>query len=79
MGEAKLRLRTFSPPRPSKKAAWLGCVAGLLSRLHIRRISKTTPADLRKHDYHTSTQRMGLSFTERIRNTFRFRWLRRTR
>jgi len=35
--------------------------------------------DLRKHDYSISTQRMGLRFTERIRDTFRFRWLRRTR
>lgn len=79
MAEAKLKLRRFSPPRPNNKATWLGCVAGLLSLLHIRRTSKVTPGDLRKHDYPASTQRMGLRFTERIRDTFRFRWLKRTR
>jgi len=35
--------------------------------------------DLRKQDYPISTQRMGIRFTERIRDTFRFRWLKRTR
>jgi hypothetical protein len=37
-----------------------------------------TDEDLRRHDYPVSTQRMGIRFTERIRDTFRFRWLRKT-
>ena len=78
MGEPKLKLRGFSP-RPGRKAAWFGCIAGLLSRLRIRRASAITADDLRKRDYPASTQRMGLRFTERIRDTFRFRWLKRTR
>jgi len=79
MGEPKLKLREFSPPRPSRKATWLGYVAGLLSRLRIGRRHKATSADLQKHDFPVSTQRMGVRFTERIRDTFRFRWLRRSR
>ncbi|MCU0915743.1 MAG: hypothetical protein MUC88_14440 [Planctomycetes bacterium] len=35
-----------------------------------------TGADLRRQDYSTSTQRMGVRLTERIRAVFRFRWIR---
>jgi len=79
MAEPKLRLRRYSSPPRSRKAAWLGCAAGLLSRLRVRRVSRITSDDLRRQDYPVSTQRMGIRFTERIRDTFRFRWLKRTR
>ena len=79
MGKPKLTLRRFSPPRPSGKAAWLGYAASLLSRLRIGRTPKATSDDLRKHDYPLGTQRMGIRFTEYIRDTFRFRWLKRPR
>jgi hypothetical protein len=79
MKGTKLKARRFSPPQRSTRATWLGYAAGLLSYLHIRRSPKVTPDDLRKHDYPLSTQGMGIRFTERIRDTFRFRWLRRTR
>lgn len=42
-------------------------------------MAKIAPRDLREHDYPVSTQRMGVRFTERIRDTFRFRWLKRSR
>ena len=79
MREPKLKLRRLPPRSRNKKAAWLGYVAGLLSRLRIGRTRRLTSADLRKHDYSTSTQRLGIRFAERIRDTFRFRWLKRTR
>lgn len=79
MGEPRLKLRKFSLPWRSAKAAWLGYVASLLSRLRIGGTHKATPDDLRKQDFPASTQRMGIRFTERIRDTFRFRWLKRTR
>ena len=75
MQEPKLQLRRY-PPRKSRKAVWLGCAVGVLSRLFHRRLPEPTPDDLRAHDYRTSTQRMGVRFTERIRDTFRYRWLR---
>jgi hypothetical protein len=78
MREPKLKLREFPPPRPSGKATWLGYAASLLSRLHVRRRHKATSAELRKHDFPASTQRMGIRFTERIRDTFRFRWIKRS-
>jgi hypothetical protein len=78
MAVVKLRPKRIVP-RPSKKAAWLGCAAGFLSRLRLTHRPTITPRDLRQHDYSISTQRMGVHFTERIRDTFRFRWLQRSR
>jgi len=78
MAERKLKLRRFSPPRRSRRAAWLGLVVSLVSRLRIGRRHKTTSSDLQKHDFPISTQRLGIRFTERIRDTFRFRWLKRS-
>jgi hypothetical protein len=50
----------------------------VFARLFGRRIPPVTDEDLRRHDYPVSTQRMGVRFTERMRDTFRFRWLRKT-
>jgi hypothetical protein len=54
----------------------LGLAAGLLARLSRTSSPKVTGADLRTHDYATSTQRMGVRFNERVRNMFRLRWIR---
>jgi hypothetical protein len=40
-----------------------------------RRRAKAAPEDLRRADFPTSTQRLGIRFVERIRDVFRFRWL----
>lgn len=40
--------------------------------------TKPTPTDLEKIEFKTSTQKIGLSFTEKIRNTFRHRWLKKS-
>ncbi len=64
--------------RHPARATWLGYAAAMLSRLPRRRRSVTATA-LRREDYPTSTQRLGVSFSEVIRDTFRFRWVRRTR
>jgi hypothetical protein len=50
----------------------------VFARLLGRQIPPVTRDDLRRHDYPISTQRMGVRFTERMRDTFRFRWLRKT-
>jgi hypothetical protein len=64
------------PDGRSRKAWWLGLAGSLIARPSRGPWSAVTCADLRKHDYSASTQRMGVRFTERIRNTFRFRWIR---
>jgi len=60
----------------SIRSLWLGYLAATLSRLSPR-AREIHPADLKRHAYTTSTQRLGLRFTERLRKTFRHRWLRK--
>jgi len=75
--DTKLELGKPSPRR-SRKAIYLGWATAAIARLLHRRPPEPTVADLNKHDYPTSTQRMGVRFSERIRDTFRFRWLRQS-
>ncbi len=42
-----------------------------------RRGGAIGPEDLKRHDFSTSTQRLGVHFSEHVRDTFRPRWLRR--
>ena len=61
--------------RDSAKQGLLGRLAAhLIPGLRRRRVSAD---DLRSAEFRTSTQHMGVRFTDRIRDTFRFRWLRR--
>ncbi len=66
----------ISAIRPRRNALWLGFVGGLISQLSRTALPDVTCADLQRHDYSTSTQRLGVRFTERVRNAFRFRWIR---
>ena len=76
MSQITTRIRA-NPARASRvKALWLGLVAGLLAQHFRTRPPEVTAEDLLKNDYSTSTQRMGVRFTERIRHAFRFRWIR---
>ncbi|MDH7600094.1 MAG: hypothetical protein QHH07_10750 [Sedimentisphaerales bacterium] len=40
---------------------------------------KVSVQDLSRMEFKASTQRIGVRFTERIRQIFRYRWIRRTR
>jgi hypothetical protein len=54
-------------------------MGSLYARFFGGRSPAVTSRDLERHDFPISTQRMGVRFTERIRETFRFRWLRKPR
>jgi hypothetical protein len=73
----KLHLRRPVAGERTGRGRWLGWAGGVFARLLGRRIPPATSEDLRRHDYPVSTQRMGVCFTERMRDTFRFRWLRK--
>ena len=51
-------------------------VAGLLA-IFSKTPAKPTPQDLQRAEFKTSTQNLGVRFTEKIRSVFRFRWLRK--
>ncbi|KPK74374.1 MAG: hypothetical protein AMJ79_14360 [Phycisphaerae bacterium SM23_30] len=54
---------------------WLNFVVGLI--LSIMTLGKKSPDPqlMQRLDYPASTQRMGLRFTEKLRDLFRRRWL----
>lgn len=60
---------------PDKKT-FLGSLAGRVLLLFGRRPG-ITEKDMQKIEFKTSTQRLGLRFTEKIRNIFRRKWLKR--
>jgi hypothetical protein len=67
---SRMRLR-------SKKSSLLGLLAAGLSSLFGTLSKKPNVDDLQRADFGTSTQRLGIRFSERIRNVFRFKWLKK--
>jgi len=63
-------------PTMNKKSL-LGSIAGRILMLFGKK-PKPTAEDFQKLDFKTSTQKIGIRFTEKIRNVFRFRWIRKT-
>ena len=60
-----------------KKRSLLDPIAAMALSIFARSLPKPTTADLQKAEFKTSTQRLGLRFTEKIRNSFRFRWIKK--
>lgn len=61
------------PRRTDWRSRVLGMLAGRLSGRRLR----LDAATLRRWDYVMSAQRLGLRFTERMRDRWRRRWIRR--
>jgi hypothetical protein len=61
----------------SKKGTFLGFFAGWFSSLFGRPVTKPTAGDFRRMEFKASAQRLGIRFTEKIRQVFRFKWLRK--
>ncbi len=64
---------------PARKnlGSLLGLMAGVASALFSKSI-KANADDIKQADLGTSTQRMGVRFTDKIRNVFRNRWLKKS-
>ena len=56
---------------------FLGYICGGVLSVFGKSTSKPTPEDLKRAEFKTSAQRLGIRFTERIREVFRFRWLKK--
>ena len=54
---------------------WLGFWVSLLLNLLTAGRAKPDPQRMQRLDFRTSTQRMGLRFTERLRDRWRRKWL----
>ena len=59
--------------------SFFGLLAGGLLSIFGRSPARPGPDDLRRADFTTSTQRLGISFGEKIRDVFRFKWLKVSR
>jgi len=59
----------------AKINSFLGLIAGWVLTLFGKSPSETGADDLKRADFKTGTQRLGIRFTEKIRDVFRFRWL----
>jgi hypothetical protein len=53
----------------------LGLLAAGLLSLFGKSLRKPVADDLNRADFKTSTQHLGIRFSEKIRDVFRFRWL----
>ena len=53
----------------------LGFLAGLMATIFGAKTAKPSTEDLKRAEFATSTQRLGIRFTSRIRDVFRFKWL----
>jgi len=62
----------------TKISSFLGFVAGAILSLFGKSPVGPVADDLKRADFPTSTQRLGIRFTERIRDVFRHKWLRVT-
>jgi len=62
----------------NKISSFFGLLVGGILLIFGRSAGKPTVEDLKRAEFKTSTQRLGLRFTERIRDVFRFRWLRKS-
>ena len=60
--------------RPGAKQSRFAAI--LLSILPKKKL-KLTNEDLQRAEFRTSTKCMGISFTEKIRNTFRNKWIKK--
>jgi hypothetical protein len=62
-------------PFYTKINSLLGFLAAGILSLFGRSAPKPGPDDLKRADFAASTQRLGFRFSEKIRDAFRFRWL----
>ncbi|MCK4913127.1 MAG: hypothetical protein KAS69_00840 [Planctomycetes bacterium] len=62
----------------NKTGSFFGSIAGWLLSVFGKSPAKPTAADFKRIDFRTSTQHLGIRFTEKIRSVFRFKWLKKS-
>ena len=62
----------------NKKSSRLGLLAGLAIFFSGRGKKKTAVQDMQKLEFKTNTRRIGIRFTDKIRDIFRHKWLKKS-
>ena len=57
--------------------SFVGFCAGVVLSIFTRQRRRPSVEDIKKMEFFTSTQRIGVRFGSKIRNVFRLRWLRK--
>jgi len=71
IGYPKVMTMRFS----AKINSFLGFLAGWVLSLFGKSPRKPVVEDLKRANFKTSTQHLGIRFSEKLRDVFRFRWL----
>ncbi|MFA5240169.1 MAG: hypothetical protein WC476_10775 [Phycisphaerae bacterium] len=61
----------------TKLNSFLGSLAGRLLSIFGKPPAKPAASDFKKMEFETSTQHLGVRFTEKIRRIFRFKWIKK--
>jgi hypothetical protein len=61
----------------AKTNSFLGLLAGRILSIFGKSPIKPSQEDFRQMEFKTSTQRIGVSFTDKIRRVFKFRWVKK--
>ena len=64
--------------RTKKNNSVISSIAGMIVSLFSKSPKNNEIEYLKKADFKSSTQKIGISFTEKIRNTFRHKWIRKS-
>lgn len=70
-GESRITRMRFR----TRISSFLGFVAAAILALFGKSPAPPTADDLKRADFGTSTQRLGIRFTEKVRDVFRLKWL----
>jgi hypothetical protein len=71
------RIRVTIISFQTKVNSFLGFLAAGFLWVFGRKRTKVTTEDLKRAEFKASTQRLGIRFSEKIRDVFRFKWLRK--
>jgi hypothetical protein len=63
----------------TKKRTFFGLLAAGILSIFGKSQAGPNADDLKQADFKTSTQHLGIRFTEKIRRVFRFKWLKKLR
>jgi hypothetical protein len=61
----------------TKTNSFFGLLAGWVLSIFGKSKIKPTEEDFKQVEFKTSAQRIGISFTDKIRAVFRFRWMKK--
>lgn len=64
-------------PAHTRFNALVSSIAAAVLSVFAKQRPKPSVKDIDRMEFKTSTQRMGVRFTERIRDVFRFKWLKK--